>query len=231
MCRNSLLLPVLLTLAGGLAFPARGHSVWIEPDAHGQLVIRFGEPGEPPETSPGHLDRIAPPVAFAVGAEATPKLLDAPRRHDHFALEGLSATNVVCLETAYAVMTTPGNPGRKPMFYARWHPAEAGAARPALTLDLVPTGQPGEVRVFFRGKPLGEITAALRTPDGQERELKADAMGYLRFECDQSGLHHLSLGRHRESLGGFHGGLAYETTSHNAALTWQQPFPPPPPHP
>lgn len=217
------LLVLVSVFVFGFASQAVGHSVWIEPDAAGQPVIRFGEPGAKLETSPGHLDGVAPPTAFVFGPDGTPKTLDAPRQRDHFALEGLSSTNVICLETAYAVMITPGNLGRKPVFYARWHPAGSGAARPALTLDLVPTGQEGEVRVFFRGKPLGGVTAALRTPDGKESELRADALGYVRFHSDQTGLHHLSIGRHRESLGGFHGGVAYETTSHNVALTWRQP--------
>lgn len=144
---------VVFALACGLASQLLGHSVYVEPDTQGGLLIRFAEPGKPLETSPGHLDSVAAPVAFVV-------------------------------------------------------------------MDLVPTGQLDEVRVFFRGKPLGGITATLRTPDGTEQELKADEVGYLCFDTDQTGLHHLSIGRHRESLGGLHGGLAYETTSHNAALTW-----------
>lgn len=225
MRRLSRLTLVAFVLAGGVGL-ALGHSVWIEPDAGNRLVVRFGEPGEKPETSPGHLDSVAPPVAFVITIDGSARVVDAPRRHDQFALEGVSATDRVGLETAYAVMTVPGNPaspGRKPLFYARWQPTGAGAGRPALTLDLVPTGEPGEVRVYFRGKPLGGIAATLRTPDGKERELRSDAVGYLRFECDQVGLHHLSIARHREPVGGFHGGVAYETTSHNAALTWIQP--------
>jgi hypothetical protein len=206
-----------------LTAAAFGHSVWIEPADDGRLVARFGEPGESIETSPGHLDSVSPPVVFALGTNGAPRTLDGPRKSDHFALPGLALTNTVCLEADYAVMTSPGKPGRKPVFYARWQPAGGAVGVPALTLDLVPTGRPGEVRVYFRGQPLGEVPAVLRSPDGKDHELQAGADGTLRFTTTQPGLHHLSIGRHREAVGGFHGGLAYEATSHNAALTWVQP--------
>jgi len=214
---------LVLTLTALMAARVLGHSVWIEPSDDGQLVVRFSEPGEEYETSPGHLDGVSPPVAFfPTGTNGSPQTIDAPRKTDHFLLPDLSPTNAACLEAAYAVMTTPGRPGRKPIFYARWHPDVTVDAEPALTLDLVPTGKPGEVRVYFRGQPLADIAATLHGPDGKNREVTADSEGYLRFTTDQSGLYHLSIGRHRETQGGFHGGLAYELTSHNAALTWIQ---------
>ena len=77
--------------------------------------------------------------------------------------------------------------------------------------------------MYFRGKPLGGIKATLRTPDEKEQELTADAEGFLRFKSNQSGQHLLSIAHHREPLAGFHGGRAYEQTSHNCSLTWQQP--------
>ena len=87
----------------------------------------------------------------------------------------------------------------------------------------MPTGKPGEARVYFRGQPLGGIKATFRTPDDKEQELTADADGYLRYNSNQSGQHHLSIAHHRENIAGFHLGRAYTQTSHNAALTWRQP--------
>ena len=120
-------------------------------------------------------------------------------------------------------MAAPGKPGRLPHFYARWQPVGAGAATPSLTLDLVPADKAGEVRVLFRGKPLPGVKAVLRTPDEKEQELTADGEGVLRFSSARSGLHLLSIARHRETLGGFTGGRAYDLTSHNASLAWRQP--------
>jgi len=210
------LLLSLCALAVCTTTTAFAHSVWIEPKDD-QLVIRFAEPGSELERSPGYLDNLSAPIAFIVVTN-TPVTVEAPRKADNFLLVGASLTNTACAETTFTVRG-----GRKPNFYARWQPANAVAATPLLTLDLVPTGKAGEVRVYFRGKPLGGITATLRAPDKKEQKLTADAEGFLRFTSNQSGLYLLMIAHHREPLAGFHGGHPYEQTSHNCSLTWRQP--------
>jgi len=196
---------------------ARAHSVWIEPMKDGPLVIRFAEPDGKFEKSPGYLDSLSAPLAFLLVTNA-PVAIDTPKSTNFFRLVGASPTNVVGVETAFTVRAA-----RKPFFYARWQPAGAGAGTPFLTLDIVPTGNPGEARVFLRGKPLGGVKATLRTPDDKDQELVADDGGILRFKSDQSGQHLLTVAHQREPIAGFHLGRAYEQTSHNAALTWRQP--------
>lgn len=195
---------------------ARAHTVWIEP-SNGQLVVRFAERDGKLETSPGYLDSLSGPMAFILVTNA-PFAVEAPKKSDHFLLVGASATNTAGVETTFTVRA-----GRKPHFYARWQPAGGAAATPLLTLDLVPTGKPGEVRVYFRGQPLGGVKATLRTPDDKDKELTADAEGFVRFTATQSGQHMISIAHHRETRAGFHGGRAYTQASHNAALTWSQP--------
>lgn len=214
MIRQTFALLCALTVC--VATSALAHTVWIEP-SEGKLVVRFAEPGNDFETSPGHLDSLSVPLAFTLMTNA-PVMIDALKKSDHFLLAGTSATNVACLETTFTVRG-----GRKPHFYARWQPSRAGAATPLLTLDLVPTGNPGEVRVYFRGQPLGGIKATLRTPEEKESEIMADSEGFLRFEPKQSGQYLLTIAHHREPLAGFHHGIAYKETSHNTALTWWQP--------
>ena len=195
---------------------AFAHSVWIEPK-DSQLVIRFAEPGDDFEKSPGQLDNLSAPAAFILVTNA-PKSVVAAKQADNFLLAGAAATNTACAETAFTVRG-----GRKPNFYARWQPAGTNAATPLLTLDLVPTGQPGEVRIYFRGQPLGGLKATLRTPDEKELEITADADGFLRFEPKQSGQYLLTLAHHREPLAGFYNGVSYQETSHNCSLVWRQP--------
>ena len=192
------------------------HTVWIEPKDD-KLVARFAEPGNDFETSPGHLDSLTAPVAFVLITNA-PVMIQSPKKADHFFLTGAVRTNTVCLESIFTVRG-----GRKPHFYARWQPAAGGAAAPLLTLDIVPTGQSGEARAYFRNQPLAHIKAALRTPDGKEQELTADAEGFLRFKSTQSGPHLLTIAHHREPLAGFHLGRPFQQTTHNAALSWVQP--------
>ncbi len=194
----------------------QAHSVWIEPSGD-NLVIRFAEPDGRLEKSPGYLDSLSLPLAFVLLTN-TPVSIEAPKKSDHFLLVGTSPGNIACAETSFTVRG-----GRKPYFYARWQPVGVTNALPLLTLDLVPTGKPGEVRVYFRGRPLGGVKATLRTPDEKESEIVADGEGNLRFEPKQSGQYLLTLAHHRETLAGFHGGHPYQETSHNAALTWRQP--------
>jgi len=210
-------------LAGLIAFGllasahlSRAHTVWIEP-LNERLVIRFAEPGDSYEKSPGHLDSLSAPAAFIVVTNA-PVIVASPKSTNHFALVNAPSTNRAGVESIFTVRG-----GRKPHFYARWQPAGAGAGTPMLTFDLVPTDKPGEVRVYFRGQPLGGLTAVLRTPDDTEKEIPVDADGYVRFESRQRGLHLLMIPHYRESIPGFHLGKAYEQTSHNTALSWVQP--------
>jgi hypothetical protein len=167
--------------------------------------------------SPGYLDNLSSPIAFIIVTNA-PASVQAPKKSDHFLLVGASPSNTACVETTFTVRG-----GRKPIFYARWQPANAGAVTPLLTLDLVPTGPTGEVRVYFRGQPLGGIAATLRTPDEKEQELTANAEGFLHFESKQAGPYLLSVAHYREPLAGFHAGEPYKETSHNCSLTWRQP--------
>ncbi len=202
---------------------AHAHSVWLEPADDGALRIRFAEPDGKFETSPGHLDELSAVTVHAEATPGTPTPLEATKKRDHFQIAGSSAAQVTAAEATYMVMGAPGRPGRKPVFHARWHPNGAPPPAPGLNLDLVPTGKPGEIRAFFRGKPLGGVTATLRLPDERERELTADADGFLRFTPEQKGVHQIRIARHRETLPGFHQGRAHDLTSHNACLAWIEP--------
>lgn len=206
---------LFLALLIGSQAPTFAHSVWIEP-VENHLVIRFAEPDGKFEKSPGHLDSLTLPVVFYVVTNS-PVIVDAPKKADHFLVVGVSPTNLVCAESTFTVRG-----GRKPMFYARWQPAGLVAATPLTTLDLVPTGNAGEVRICLRGQPVPNVKATLRTPDEKETELVADAEGLVRFTPTQTGQYLLTVAHQREPIAGFHGGRAYKETSHNAALTWKQ---------
>jgi hypothetical protein len=216
----------LLRSAAAFAFltvaaPLMAHAVWIEPVADGQMGVRFAEPDGKVETSPGRLDAMTLPVACAVKDGAAAPVTTA-KKSDHFSLDGAKADQSLCAEVTHTVMAPEGKPGRRPIFYARWHTSLTVAATPALTLDLVPTGKAGEVRVHFRGQPLGGVKATLYTEDA-DIELTADAQGFIRFEAAKAGQYLLTVGRHSEEAAGFHAGKPYAVTSHNASLAWRQP--------
>ncbi len=211
-----LLFALAVCLPAGLV---RGHSVWIEPLPEGRgLLLKFAEPDGRVEKSPGRLDGIAVLSAFQVTADGAKKL-PAEKKHDHFLLVGSAADQPACADTAHDVMVPDGQAGRLPVFHSRWAPSLTVPATPAMTLDLVPTGKAGEVRVHFRGKPLGGVKVTLRTPTA-DREIEAGADGLVTFEVREKGLHLLTLGRHSEPLEGFFGGQSHAVLSHNASLAW-----------
>jgi len=212
----------LLTVLFATLSNLQAHEVWIEDTSEGGLVVRFAEFGGEYEKSPGALDSLSLPTAFTLGSEGKPKAGPAERKADHFLLLNLSPKSSAHIETAYDVMGGGDKPARKPFFYARWHTIDAGAAKPALTFDLVPTANLGEARVTFRGKPLPGTKVTAYLPGGSE-DLTADAEGLVRVAVEKPGFYLLVGKAQREAQNGFWGGRAYDTLSHNCSLAWRVP--------
>lgn len=236
-------------LVGLSAATVRAHEVWIEDTTDGKLVVRFAEYGEKFEQSPGSLDALSLPFAWtpgdaakeakangvAAGApsgeakailEGQVKSFETQKKSDHFLIVDAAPDKIAEIETGFTVMGKPGNPekpARKPYFYARWHPAGAGAGEPGLNLDIVPTGNKGEARLYFRGKPLAATKLKLYPPGAAEQELTTDADGLVRFDASKPGLYLLAGARYRETIPGFFGGKPFDVTSHNCSLAWRQP--------
>ena len=214
--RFAALIACLLTPA------ALAHSVWVEPGPDGALVVRFGELDGEVETSPGHLDSLGTPMGAVLPITGETKPLESLKKSDHYTLGGAQPDQALVAEAAFPVMGVGGKPARRPVFYSRWLPAGADkvAGQPSLTLDIVPTGNPGEARVYFRGKPLPDTKAQLNAPNGSHTPLKTDAEGLVKFTCDEPGRWVLTVPGYSEELPGFAGGRPYAVASHNASLTW-----------
>lgn len=198
------------------------HEVWIEETKDKELIVRFAEYGEDYEKSPGHLDGLAQPLAWTFGADGKPAPFDVQKRADGFLLAASSADKGALAEAVYAVMKRGEGPARKPIFYARWHHADAGVAKPALTFDIVPLEKAGDVQVFFRNKPVPDVKITVIDPDHQEAELTTDKEGRATFTPGKPGNYLLYCSHQRETQDGFFGGVAYDTVSHNASLFWKQ---------
>lgn len=207
---------ILLTVAS-----LQAHSVYIESDKDGKLILRFGEFGSDPETSPGFLDSLDEITAWHWPDGAQPAAIELTKGKDRFST-GVPRTEGIQAETGFPIMTRGGSPPRKPFFYARWIPSLDAKGEPALTLDIVPTGTPGEARVVFRNKPLAGVTVTRYTPEANDKELTSDENGVIRFQSDEKGLHMVKVGRYREDRAGFDRGGLHELVGHNCSLTWVQ---------
>jgi len=201
---------------------ALAHSVWVEPGPDGTLVVRFGELDGDVEKSPGYLDSLTKPVSAVLPVTEDAKPLESEKKSDHYTLGGVKPDHALVSETAFPVMGIEGKPARRPIFYSRWLPAggDKVAGQPALTLDIVPTGNPGEARVYFRGKPLANTKAKLNAPNGSHKPLKTDEQGVVKFTCDEPGRWVLTVPTYSEEQAGFAEGKPYAVVSHNASLTW-----------
>ncbi|MEZ5387760.1 MAG: hypothetical protein R3F13_19810 [Prosthecobacter sp.] len=198
---------------------ALAHSVWIEPTKEGSLAVYFGEWGHEVEKSPGHLDSLTTVTAWSAEGSEKPQQFVVAKKDDCFDLGGVKPAQAVQAETGFGVMKSGDKPARRPIFYARWQPAGAWEAQPALTLDLVPAGKPGEVRVLFRGKPLPEVKLTHWSPKAST-DMVSDKDGLVKLPEAVPGLHMLTLARFSEEAPGFFQGSAYEIASHSVSLTW-----------
>lgn len=215
-----LLLACVALFAGGTNL-ASAHSVWVEDAPQGQLVIRFGEPGGKYETSPGLLDRLAPPAGWSLAGE-NPVALKIEKKTDHFTVDGAGADEPVVIETGSPVRKTKDQSDRKAFYAMRWQPAGAAVpATPALILDILPAAAAGEFRVYFRGEPLAGAKLHAHKPGQPEQDLEADAMGLVRFKGEGAGLYVLSC-NHPERVPGFAAARSYGVASYNVALAWRQ---------
>lgn len=183
----------ILTLLAllGLAVPAEAHQIWIEQPDGGNAVIRFGEFGENlREASPGLLDKFVRPAATLVAAKGE-RQADGARTADGFALPFRAATgdSIVAEEAGYPLYTWKDG-GREAVGWYR--PAArliTGFAeqQPRLVLDLVPAGQPGRFRLFFKGEPKAKTKVTLVTQSGWIREDRTDEQGFVQFDLPWKG--------------------------------------------
>ncbi|HEY4415080.1 MAG TPA: hypothetical protein VGO57_05250, partial [Verrucomicrobiae bacterium] len=190
------LLTTLLTTWLYLTPSAGAHNLWLEDTPEHGLTMRFAEWPDEYEVSPGHLDEVDPPIAWQIGTNGQPVYCQFKKTTDQIQLPGAEAKNIAALEAGFQVMTpeamraegapVPTNtPSRKPIFYARWQPAGAGATKPAMNLDIVPTSNPGEYQVFFRGKAVAGVKVTAYLPTGKEQSLIADEKGIVHFIADE----------------------------------------------
>lgn len=215
---------IALALLSLLPLSTSAHSLWIEelPD-QGGVCVRFAEWGDEYEKSPGHLDSFSQVSGWTVNDKGEPQVFEVVKKSDHFYLGKLNPGQPAFAQAHFTVRKLhEDKPARAPIFYCRYQPEGAGAGTPAMTMDIVPTGKPGEARVYFRGKPLANVDVGLEAPGLKEKgALKTDAEGFVRVEdVSKPGAYQLTIARYSEDLPGFYNGVPFGITSHSASLYW-----------
>ena len=199
-----------------------GHSVYFDENKSSKIKIRFGEFQDEYEESPGYLDSLDTISAWKIDDKNEPEKLETKKQINGFSINAINSDNIAA-QTGFPVMARQDQ-ARKPYFYARWCPSFKSKSTPCLTLDIVPNGKEGEVKVFFRGKTLSGIKLKLYSPDYNEVELVSDKNGLVVFKdsLKSKGIYMLKIARYSEKVSGYDQGKLYEIISHNCSLSWNQ---------
>ena len=223
-------LSIAIVAALGFAVPAQAHQIWIEQPDAGNATIRFGEFGENlREASPGLLDKFGKPAGTLISAKGE-RTSDAAKAADGFTLPFKAAPgeSIVAEDTQYPLYTWKQGDKDTTNWY---HPAArlvTGFAeqQPKLVLDLVPAGQPGRYKLFFKGQPKAKTKVALVTQSGWAKEAETDAQGLVEFDLPWKGPYVAEVSLNDRTPGerpGANGPEKYDGVSYVTTVTYVHP--------
>jgi hypothetical protein len=212
----------IIALLGAVA-PAQAHQIWIE-QADGQnAVIRFGEFGENlREASPGLLDKFVKPTGTLISGKGEQKS-DAAKTADGFTLPFKATTGdvIVAEDASYPLYTwkQQDKDVRNWFFPAARLVTSFAAQQPKLVLDLVPAGEEGQFKLFFKEQPKAKTKVTLVTQSGWAKEGLTDEQGLVKFDMPWSGTYVAEVS-FNDRNGGERGSEKYDAVSYATAVTY-----------
>lgn len=220
-------LGVLATALLGAALAsgsASAHQIWLQQDGKAASVY-FGEFGDNlREASPGLLDKFSIRNVTWISAKGA-QPLQASKTAGAFILNGKvgAGESIVVEEDNYPSWEEKkdGKSTRTVWIPAARLVADSKAQAPALTLDLVPTGQPGQFQVSYQGKPLAQAKVNAVVQSGWGKEAWSDAQGLVSFPLPWKGTYVLEV-HHNDAAGGERDGKKYDAASLVTTLSVQQ---------
>ena len=222
MKRRLALLPLVSSLM--FAGAANAHQIWLEQTSK-TANLYFGEFGENlREASLGLLDKFIKPSATLSGAKGD-QALTLNKEAGSFALSARAGKNesITAEEANY-----PGFEKKTGETLVRsiWTPAARlvtsdAAQTPTLTLDLVPSGQPGEFKVYYKGQPLPKAKVGIIVQSGWAKEAVSDEQGAVKFELPWQGTYVLEV-HHTDKTAGERDGKPYDVASFVTTLSLAQ---------
>jgi hypothetical protein len=227
MTRTSSIASAALALLG-LANAAQAHQIWIEqPAGQKTAIVRFGEFGDNlREASPGLLDKFGKPTATLLSAKGEQAV--APQKTaTGFALPfgAAAGDSIVAEDASYPLYTRKqGDTETRNRYYpAARLVTSLAAQQPKLALDLVPSGQAGEFKLFFKGEPKAKTKVALATQSGWSKEGHTDEQGVVKFDMPWQGTYVAEVSVNERAPGerqGAEGVEKFESVSYVTSLTY-----------
>lgn len=208
----------------GAAIPAQAHQIWIE-QAEGQnAVVRFGEYGENlREVSPGLLDKFVKVTGTLVSSKGEQKA-DATKTANGFTLPfSAAAGEGIIAEDANYPFYTWKQQGKDTTNW--YYPAARfitgfATQKPRLVLDLVPAGEPGQFKLFFRDQPKAKVKVTLVTESGWAKEAHTDEQGFVKFDMPWTGVYVAEVS-FNDRTAGERGTEKYDGVSYATTVTYR----------
>ena len=198
--------PGLAALALALLAPsvASAHQIWLEQDKGGAKLY-FGEFAQNVrEASPGYLDKFPGPTGTRLSGKGE-EAVTLSKTATSFTVPAKvgKGETLIAQEPNYPVIERKAGDKTTRTF---WNPAARYIADfspqpPRLTLDIVPTGKPGEFQVVFRGQPLPKAEIGIVAVSGWGQEGHTDEQGKVSFPLPWKGPYLVSI-RHVDSTPG-----------------------------
>lgn len=211
----------------GTVASAQAHQIWIEQVDGQNAVVRFGEFGENlREASPGLLDKFAKVSGTLVAAKGEQKS-DATKTASGFTLpfKAGAGDSIVAEDASYPLYQTKQQDKQITGWY---YPAARlitgfAAQKPKLVLDLVPTGQDGEFKLFFKDQPKAKTKVTLVTQSGWSKEANTDEQGVVKFDLPWKGTYVAEVSFNDRTAGeraGANGAEKYDSVSYATTMTY-----------
>ena len=204
---------------------ASAHQIWLQQEGKAASVY-FGEFGDNlREASPGLLDKFSIGNVTWISAAGN-KSLQASKTAGAFVLNGKVAAgeSIIVEEDNYPSWEEKkdGKATRTVWVPAARLIADGKAQTPALTLDLVPTGKPGQFQVSYQGKPLAQAKVNAVVQSGWSKEAWSDAQGLVSFPLPWKGTYVLEV-QHTDKTGGQRAGEPYDKAMYVTTVSLVQP--------
>jgi uncharacterized GH25 family protein len=222
---NKLSLAIIAML--GAMTSAHAHQIWIEQADGENAVVRFGEFGENlREASPGLLDKFAKVTSTLIASKGEQKS-DATKTANGFTLpfKAAAGDSIVAEDASYPLFQTKQQDKQITGWY---YPAARlitgfAAQKPKLVLDLVPTGQNGEFKLFFKDQPKAKTKVTLVTQSGWSKEANTDEQGIVKFDLPWKGTYVAEVSFNDRTAGeraGANGVEKYDGVSYATTVTY-----------
>ncbi|MES2511321.1 MAG: cobalt ABC transporter substrate-binding protein [Pseudomonadota bacterium] len=212
----------------GFSGMVQAHQIWLEqPAGQKTAIVRFGEFGENlREISPGLLDKFGKPTATLLSTKGE-QAVDARKSATGFELPFGAAPgeSIVAEDAAYPFYTWKQGDKSTTNWYlpAARLITSFSAQQPKLALDLVPTGNNGEFKLFLKGQPKAKTKVSLVTQSGWAKEGHTDEQGLVKFDMPWQGTYVAEVSVNDRTAGeraGAAGAEKYDGISYVTTVTY-----------